>query len=489
MTTSAPPQLQRAPLHRVVSAFHDATGAPRFVLNIPSAFMRDAGVGYLVKHETEFGGYEYATRAFLDAHLTAETTFVDVGAHWGVFALQALTAPQGVKKVIAIEAHPQNVQHMRAQLALNPGGDGVRVIETAAGAEPGSAPLVLNSTMGNSLHGLGLPQSAPQDKTLTVSVAPLDDLLKDVLADTGPIILKIDVEGFEPEVWQGMQALVATGRVKAIVWEKGLAFESAERRSAVDDMLTQMTAGGYTPYRFAHPELGGPLLPYAHVPESLNVFSLAKDFKLRPGYGEPGRKLKGGRVPPLSPACRAAAAGPRRAVVTETMIQQRATDASRWVDYAEVSQGAEARAQVIQKVLPPDVHVVDLGCGIQALRTAIKSNGSYTPADLVQWTPDTKTCDLNAGRFPRGVWDYAVLSHVLDFTHDPLWVLRQAAERAHRLIVLMAPPVDQPLAEGRFWTPTQEVALTTLKDAGWHVRRLTDTAQGHLIEAERLSLI
>ena len=71
----------------VPSAFTKPDGAPRFVMPIARRFLADAGVGYLARYETQHGGYEYPTRCFLDQHLQPGDVFIDVGAHWGLYAL------------------------------------------------------------------------------------------------------------------------------------------------------------------------------------------------------------------------------------------------------------------------------------------------------------------------------------------------------------------------------------------------------------------
>lgn len=489
-TSQIPQSAQSPALVRVSSAFLDAQDQPRFELQVPEPYLRDAGVGYLVRHEKDFGGYEYATRAFLDAHLSEEVTFIDVGAHWGTFALHAASAPNGVHHVIAIEADPTNFQHMSHQMTCNGLQDRVELVSCAAGAEDGEAPLVINSTMGNSLHGLGLPEKARRDQSVTVKVRSLDAIFEASSAPkNGPVIIKIDVEGFEPEVLLGMHDLLEGGRVQAIVWEQGVAFTAADRAEALQNMLSDLDRRGFSHFRFAHPSMGGPLLPYTPVPESLNVFSLAADVRPRMAYGDRKRKLKEGRIPPLSSSCRAAQAGPPRAAVTKDMLAAQTTDATRWVDPAELSPHADERAAWLAEVIPFDIRLVDVGCGLQRLRKHIRGRGVYTPVDLVQWTPDTLTCDLNAKAPLRGTWDYAALSHVLEYLHDPSWVLELLAERAHVLTVLLAPETENPEYLGWFWTEGVDGLTKMLPQTGWTLKQVDTGPLGTRVVAQRLSLI
>ena len=475
---------------RVPSAFLAQDGKARFHMSVPARFMKDAGIAYLARHEIEMGGYEYATRAFLDAHLNANINFIDVGAHWGIFTLHAATSPNGVGNICAIEAHPGNVKHLHQQLKINGLEARVNVVAEAVGRTPGIADLVINSTMGNSVGGVGLPKEAPRDRMVQVPMRTIDVILKEQLNTIqGRFIVKMDVEGLEPEAISGMQELLDAGGVQAIIWEKGGAFCDLERRTAANAMLESLDARGFTHHRFAHSELGGPLLPFAWVPESLNVFSIAPNVKLKPVYGGGKPPLDGGRIPPISPSCKAAPYGPACAAVARHMLVNKATDASRWSDPQYIFDGSEARAADIAKVVPFDVHALDLGCGMQRLRGHFRRRGKYVPADIVQWTPDTLTCDLNAKFLPRGVWDVAVISHVLEYIHDPEWVLEKIAFQAHRLVLLLATPVEDPFSLGRFHVFELENMAKLLKATGWNQTKTFEVDQGKIVVAERLSLI
>ncbi|HEY9015108.1 MAG TPA: glycosyltransferase family 9 protein, partial [Gemmatimonadales bacterium] len=101
------------------SAFSKADGSPRFVMPIPRKFLGDAGIGYLARHETQFGGYEHPTRLFLDQHLRPGDLFIDVGAHWGLYALTAATLWPGEIQVLAIEPEPENQRHLQEWIIRN----------------------------------------------------------------------------------------------------------------------------------------------------------------------------------------------------------------------------------------------------------------------------------------------------------------------------------------------------------------------------------
>lgn len=76
------------------------------------------------------------------------------------------------------------------------------------------------------------------------------------------------------------------------------------------------------------------------------------------------------------------------------------------------------RNRAIARLIPKGVSVLDLGAGAQGLREFLPGR-SYTPADIFPRTKDTLPFDMNAGTWPAGRWDVAVMSGVLEYADDP----------------------------------------------------------------------
>ena len=89
-----------------------------------------------------------------------------------------------------------------------------------------------------------------------------------------------------------------------------------------------------------------------------------------------------------------------------------------WTPYDAVAKGWGPRAKLAASLIPPGVRIIDLGCGNQLLRTFLKSNASYTPADIAPRTPETLIIDLNDGKWPVGKWDWATALGVLEYIYD-----------------------------------------------------------------------
>ncbi len=428
------PAAPRAEALHLDAAFTDAAGAPRFHLTVPPGLLADPGIQLLVRHERERGGYEYPTRRFLEAHLMAGDVFVDVGAHIGIFSLHVASLRRSCH-VLAIEPHPTNVLQLLRCIASNDLGEGIEVIASAAGATAGTAPLHFNSTMGHSLRGLGLPPGAPSLGALTVGVTTLDSLLAERPHLTGRrLILKIDVEGFEPEVIAGAEGLLASGRVAAIIWEYGLAFRAGERREAALALEAGLRDRGFRLFRFPHPTMGGPLLPFAPTFTCCNVFALGESLAPLPLYDKPAR-----RPEPLPPLERPPQDAATRAQTTRLLMARRATDAARWADFEAMAVGAEARAALVAAKITAGARVLDLGAGIMALRRLLPTGCRYRPADLLPFDAETIVVDFNQGQFPAGAYDIAVALDLLEFIHEPRAWLTRVGAAAPRLLLSYRP--------------------------------------------------
>ena len=483
-TVKPPGTSQNAPPReaRLTAAFPAADGRSRFTMVLPPGTLKDPGVRALVRGETERGGYEYPTRAFIDAHLGPEDLFIDIGAHWGIYSLHAATRHRGNVRVLAVEAHPGNIGPLTQSVMGNGLGASVEVICVAAGAAPGSAPLVFNSTMGHSLYGLGLPEGAGRLGEVTVPVLPLDLLLAERPERAERrMILKIDVEGYEPEVIEGASATLNAGRVAAVIWEHGSAFQTGERREAMMAMCRALEARGYRQFRFPHPTMGGPLVPFAPTPECYNVFALAPDLQRLPVYDKPKRQPE--PVPPLE---RSSEDPGTRAATTEMLMALKATDAARWADFEAMREGAGERAAWAARWIEPGAHVLDIGAGVMALSDVLPPGCAYVPADLLPFDPATIVIDLNEGGFPGGTYDVAVMLDVLELVHDGERLLRQVANAASHLIVSYRPagtlPVKQRRASGYVNDLTVAELETLLEITEWRMQNRAEIGERILFD-------
>ncbi len=259
------------------SSLKRADGTPRFNLNFPIPLITDQGAVHLVAHETSTG-YEPSTRDLIERTLRPGDMFVDVGAHWGFFTLQAATHPAGEIEVIAFEPEVTNAMILSENVTRNK-VDMVTVVCAACGDGYRLAPLVMNSTMGHSIHGADFRHDARQPSKW-VSVVTLDGALANVRPQTERrLILKIDAEGFEPNIIAGARSLLKSGRVALIVWECGGAFVEGRGHSAMVKMVAFLSECGFRHVR--SPENGAELQGIEFGAEDGwygNVFSFASQL-------------------------------------------------------------------------------------------------------------------------------------------------------------------------------------------------------------------
>src|SRR5262245_17693616 len=129
-------------------------------------------------------------------------TFVDIGAHEGLFSAEAARRVGASGRVLAVEANPALLQRLRQTVA---GMENVRIAATAAGEAAGTATLHLfrqdtrSSLLKDSRASAYTLDARNRAGAVTVPVAPLLDILLEhgiVRIDA----LKIDVEGYEDRV-------------------------------------------------------------------------------------------------------------------------------------------------------------------------------------------------------------------------------------------------------------------------------------------------
>jgi FkbM family methyltransferase len=135
--------------------------------------------------------------------------FYDIGANIGFFTVIAarLVGPGG--RVYAFEPVPQNVSALRRNIRLNQ-FEQVQVMECAVSNHSGEGELLLANWGGGSALATA---STPPDQIgkITVALASIDQLLADEKI-APPAIVKIDVEGAELQVLEGMHQAIQAHR-------------------------------------------------------------------------------------------------------------------------------------------------------------------------------------------------------------------------------------------------------------------------------------
>jgi len=261
------------------SSLRHQDSSPRFRLTFPAYYGNDAGARYLAATESG-NGYELPTRNLIERTLRRGDLFIDVGAHWGLFTLQAATHPEGDIEVVSFEPELMNAVVLNQNIATNNVPGSVTTICAACGGRDGLAPLTTNSSMGHSVGGVGLPADAIRGAIKWVPIHTLDGALTQLQRDTARrVVLKIDAEGSEPGIIAGARSLLKSGRVALIIWEWGTAFVEGRERAAVQGMLAFLNECGFRHFQPPGHESDGPPIPLNEETAYLgNVFSFAPQF-------------------------------------------------------------------------------------------------------------------------------------------------------------------------------------------------------------------
>ena len=197
-------------------AWETAKGAERFTLCLPVALLDDPSTQVLLREEYAGAGYEARERRLVDRFLPPDSLFLDVGAHWGIYTLHALTAHAGVQ-VIAVEPDRDNLIHLARNLSENKLDGRTTVVAAAVAEQAGTRWLRRNTSMG---HHIVSDRDRAGPGAMAVRIVTIDALV--AAADPGrrrPIWIKLDIEGRERSALEGAAETLESGRVAGILWE------------------------------------------------------------------------------------------------------------------------------------------------------------------------------------------------------------------------------------------------------------------------------
>jgi len=173
----------------------------RYLMHVDT---RDIGV---TPHLLLNGFWESWITQAIARHLQPGMCAVDVGANVGYFSVLMADLVGETGKLFALEPNPAGCSFTRKNLNLNGGGDRCTVLQAAADAtdqakvtlqmpkdDPGLASIV---------PGLFADRNSAELTSVECPTIKLDTLLaKEPRVD----FIKIDAEGAEPRIWDGLQA-------------------------------------------------------------------------------------------------------------------------------------------------------------------------------------------------------------------------------------------------------------------------------------------
>jgi len=185
------------------------------------------------------GLHEFNDMAFLLHLLREDDVFFDVGANAGSYSLLASGVCKA--KTIAIEPVTSTYNILFKNIELNNLQKKVTLINAGAGSKEGTLTFSLNNDTTN--HVIA-DNETDQLETIEVPIITIDSLF----INSQPILIKIDVEGFETEVLKAMNDTLSSPKLKAIIIE--LNGSGARYGFDENNIHELLIANGFKPFTY-----------------------------------------------------------------------------------------------------------------------------------------------------------------------------------------------------------------------------------------------
>jgi len=169
----------------------------------------------VIQRQMFLGRYEPTQTEWFKECIKKGDTFIDVGANFGHYTTLGASLVGQEGRGFAFEPSPvanQIIEEMIKESNIQ----NVMLIKSAVGKENGTVNLFLPNT--RYLHSPSILTSDPSFVPLQIPVITLDTFEPLKIVDQIKLI-KIDVEGYEPDVVDGMNDLLREGRVLNIFCE------------------------------------------------------------------------------------------------------------------------------------------------------------------------------------------------------------------------------------------------------------------------------
>ena len=208
------------------------------------------------------GLHEFEDMGFLLHFLSSEDTFIDIGANIGSYTILA----SGVcgAKTIAFEPVPETFVYLENNIKVNGIAHLVSTHNEAVGAAAGKLKFTSGlDTVNHVLSGNEICGS----KVIEVNVNTLDSKLEN---NHSTLLVKIDAEGFETEVLNGMERTLNDKLLKAIIIElngSGMRYGYSDK-----NIHAKLLANNFLPYQYD---------PFTRKLSSLNTFLETNTIYLR----------------------------------------------------------------------------------------------------------------------------------------------------------------------------------------------------------------
>lgn len=185
------------------------------------------------------GLHEHNEMLFVLHFLRKDDRFVDIGANVGTYTI--LASYNCRAQTTSFEPVPDTFYKLKRNVLVNDISSLVHLHNKALGKEHKT--LLFTGSLDAANHVLGPDEANMSNKAISVECVTLGSVL-----DNTPVLIKMDVEGFESEVIEGANNIFSSSTLKAIIIElNGLGLRYGFNEEDIHKKLVEF---GFSPYQY-----------------------------------------------------------------------------------------------------------------------------------------------------------------------------------------------------------------------------------------------
>ena len=163
------------------------------------------------KHEKESSDKFVEFLEQIETKCEKDIYVFDVGANIGYYPLIEASILGDSANIYAIEPDPSNIEKLSKNLDLNE-YDNIDILQAGLGSKISQTNLDIQKNSNNNVVS-DINKGNNTKETIKVDIYPLDELVEEYdLPPESPIVIRMDIEGYEKFALQGMKDILSTDR-------------------------------------------------------------------------------------------------------------------------------------------------------------------------------------------------------------------------------------------------------------------------------------